>query len=168
MPDDAISHAAEAVLSHFRSRRLRLATAESCTGGLVAAAVTALAGSSDVFERGFVTYSNEAKRELLQVPAMLIQSVGAVSEEVAASMAQGALRQSHADVAVSVTGIAGPGGATPDKPVGLVWFGAAVRGGEARAERALFAGDRTAVRAQAVLHALRLALRIAGAETPGG
>lgn len=162
MPDGAVP-LAEAVLSHFRSHGLRLATAESCTGGLVAAAVTALAGSSDVFERGFVTYSNEAKSELLGVLPALIGSVGAVSGEVAADMATGALGHSRADVAVSVTGIAGPGGATPGKPVGLVWFGAAARGTEARTERVVFTGDRAAVRAQAVQHALRLALQVAGA-----
>lgn len=144
------------MLAGFRSRGKRLATAESCTGGLIAAALTGLAGSSDVFERGYVTYSNEAKSESLGVPPELIAAVGAVSEAVAASMAAGALARSYADVAVSVTGIAGPGGGTPLKPVGLVWFGIAARGGAVRTDRQVFQGDRDSVRAQAVLHALLL------------
>src|SRR5580698_10606896 len=105
-----------------------LATAESCTGGLIAGALTEIAGSSDVVERGFVTYSNAAKTELLGVPAALIDTEGAVSEPVARRMAEGALAHSAADLAVSVTGIAGPGGGTDKKPVGLVWFGLARRG----------------------------------------
>ena len=103
---------------------MKLATAESCTGGLIAAVLTAIAGSSDVVERGFVTYSNEAKIELLGVPADLICAVGAVSEPVAQRMADGALLRSHADIVVSVTGVAGPGGGSVEKPVGLVCFGA--------------------------------------------
>jgi nicotinamide-nucleotide amidase len=114
---------AEEVLDAARARGLKIATAESCTGGLVAGALTAIAGSSDVFERGFVTYSNAAKSELLGVDPDLISSHGAVSYEVAHAMAMGTLSHSNADIGVSVTGIAGPGGGSADKPVGLVWFG---------------------------------------------
>jgi nicotinamide-nucleotide amidase len=153
---------AERVLAACRARGLMLATAESCTGGLVAAALTAIAGSSDVVERGFVTYSNAAKAELLGVPTRLIADKGAVSAEVAAAMAQGALVRAGVGLAVSVTGIAGPGGATPGKPVGLVHFGLAVRGATTRTERRVFAGDRSAVRAQATRLALELLL--AGAQ----
>jgi len=116
------------LLERLRGARLRLALAESCTGGMVAAALTDIAGSSDVVERGFVTYSNEAKAELLGVPMKLIREQGAVSERVAVAMAEGALARSHADLAVAVTGIAGPGGATADKPVGLVHLACARRG----------------------------------------
>jgi len=130
----------------LRAKHLRIATAESCTGGMIAAAITDIAGSSDVFERGFVTYANEAKTEMLGVPAAVIARVGAVSREVAALMAEGALLHSHADLAVSVTGIAGPGGGTPEKPVGTVWFGTATRGGEVATHHRLFSGDRAAVR----------------------
>lgn len=152
---------AAALLDACRSARVRLATAESCTGGLIAAVLTAIAGSSDVVERGFVTYSNEAKIELLGVPAELIRTVGAVSEPVARSMAEGAVRHSHADIAVSVTGVAGPGGGSADKPVGLVCLGLARRGGPAVTERHIFPGDRTAVRVAAVEQAfvlIRMAL----------
>lgn len=152
---------AAALLDACRSARVRLATAESCTGGLIAAVLTAIAGSSDVVERGFVTYSNEAKIELLGVPAELIRTVGAVSEPVARSMAEGAVRHSHADIAVSVTGVAGPGGGSADKPVGLVCLGLARRGGQAVTERHIFPGDRTAVRVAAVEQAfvlIRMAL----------
>ncbi len=112
-------------LDMLRQSRLMLATAESCTGGLIAGLLTSIAGSSDVFERGFVTYSNEAKSEMLGVPASLIKQHGAVSEQVAREMAECTLRNSRADVTVSVTGIAGPGGGSADKPVGLVHFGCA-------------------------------------------
>jgi nicotinamide-nucleotide amidase len=149
---------AEAVLAHHRRAGTRLATAESCTGGAIAAALTDIAGSSDVFERGFVTYSNEAKAELLGVPAALITAHGAVSHEVAAAMAEGALAHSRADVAVSVTGIAGPGGGTPTKPVGLVYIGNIRRGSAPIVERHVFTGDRAAVRAASVKRALELLL----------
>jgi nicotinamide-nucleotide amidase len=148
----------ESVLSACRAARLRLATAESCTGGLVAAALTDIAGSSDVVERGFVTYSNEAKAELLGVPATMITAHGAVSAQVATAMAQGALARAPVDLAVSITGIAGPGGATPGKPVGLVYFGILRKGGSARVERHTFPGDRAAVRAAATERALELLL----------
>jgi nicotinamide-nucleotide amidase len=159
--DAALLAEAEALLALYRARGLRLVTAESCTGGLIAAALTAIAGSSDVVERGFVTYSNEAKAEMLGVPARLIASVGAVSAEVARAMAEGALARSPADVALSVTGIAGPGGGTAAKPVGLVFLGAQRRGGAPVVERHVFPGDRAAVRAASVAAAFRLA-RAAG------
>jgi nicotinamide-nucleotide amidase len=149
---------AEAVLAHHRHAGVKLATAESCTGGGIAAALTDIAGSSDVFERGFVVYSNEAKTELLGVPAPLIAKHGAVSQEVAAAMAEGALARSHADLAISVTGIAGPGGGTPTKPVGLVYIGRARRGAVPAVERHVFAGDRAAVRGATVKRALELLL----------
>jgi nicotinamide-nucleotide amidase len=152
----ALQTSADAVLEAFRRRGWRLATAESCTGGLIAACLTQIAGSSDVVDRGFVTYSNEAKRELLGVPADLLASVGAVSAEVAAAMAGGALLHSQAEVAVSATGIAGPGGATASKPVGLVYLGLARRGQATRTERHLFGGDREAVRLASVRQALAL------------
>nr|WP_307690261.1 CinA family protein [Variovorax ginsengisoli] len=137
-----------------------LATAESCTGGLIAGACTDLSGSSAWFERGFVTYSNEAKTELLGVSAAWIDTHGAVSEPVARAMAEGAVARSHAQVSLAVTGVAGPTGGTPDKPVGTVWFGWSV-GGEVRTERRRFEGDRAAVRAATVLHALQtLVLRL--------
>jgi nicotinamide-nucleotide amidase len=119
---------AAALLDAYRQRGLKIATAESCTGGLVAALLTEIAGSSAVVERGFVTYSNEAKTELIGVPASLIAAHGAVSEPVACAMAEGAVAHSYADVAVAITGIAGPGGATATKPVGLVHFGLARKG----------------------------------------
>ncbi|MDP8917915.1 MAG: CinA family protein [Pseudomonadota bacterium] len=119
---------AAALLDAYRHRGLKIATAESCTGGLVAALLTEIAGSSAVVERGFVTYSNEAKTELIGVPADLIAAHGAVSEPVARAMAEGAVAHSYADVAVGITGIAGPGGATATKPVGLVHFGLARKG----------------------------------------
>ena len=130
-----------------RARGLKIATAESCTGGLVAAALTDIAGSSDVVDRGFVTYSNEAKQAMLGVPAATLKRHGAVSAETAAAMAAGALKNSQADLAVAITGIAGPGGGSKEKPVGLVYFAAASRGGRrlARARRtATSAGARCA------------------------
>jgi nicotinamide-nucleotide amidase len=130
-----------------------LATAESCTGGLIAAACTELAGSSDWFERGFVTYSNEAKTELLGVDAATLASHGAVSEAVVRSMVEGAVCRSRALVGVAVTGVAGPSGGSADKPVGTVWFGFLVDG-ELTSETRLFPGDRAAVRAATVQHAL--------------
>ena len=141
--------------------QLRIATAESCTGGLVAAALTEVAGSSDVFDRGAVTYSNAAKTAQLGVPAALIEAHGAVSSQVARAMALGALARSDAHLAVSVTGVAGPGGGTEAKPVGLVWFGLA-RGGDVRTIEMRF-GDigRSEVRAASVETALRLLLEAA-------
>jgi nicotinamide-nucleotide amidase len=135
------------------ARQWMLATAESCTGGLIAAACTDLSGSSLWFERGFVTYSNEAKAEALGVASALIEAHGAVSEVVARAMAFGAIRHSHAQVGVGVTGVAGPTGGSPDKPVGLVWFGFMVDG-QLSSEKRQFEGDRAAIRAQAVRHAV--------------
>ena len=131
-----------------------MVTAESCTGGMIAAACTDLAGSSAWFERGFITYSNAAKTELLGVDAALIAEHGAVSEQVARAMAQGAILRSNAQVAVAVTGIAGPSGGSKDKPVGTVWFGWSVAG-EVTSECRVFAGDRAAVRAATVDYALQ-------------
>jgi nicotinamide-nucleotide amidase len=147
---------AQSVLDACRARGWHIATAESCTGGLVAGALTAIAGSSDVVERGFVAYSNEAKSELLGVSSETIAAHGAVSAETAAVMAQGALGRAPVDLAISVIGIAGPGGATPAKPVGLVFFGLARREGSCRTERHVFPGDRSAVRQAALVAALRL------------
>jgi nicotinamide-nucleotide amidase len=132
-----------------------MATAESCTGGLIAAACTELAGSSAWFDRGVVTYSNEAKVDLLGVPAELIAQCGAVSESVAKAMAQGALYRSRAQIAVAVTGIAGPSGGSVDKPVGTVWLAWAHEGGAVQAECHVFAGDRAAVRLATVRCALQ-------------
>jgi nicotinamide-nucleotide amidase len=128
-PPDLIRDA-ELLLRDFRARNLRLVTAESCTGGLVAAILTEIPGASDVVERAFVTYSNDAKAEAIGVPVDLIKTHGAVSAEVARAMAVGALGHSHADIAVSTTGIAGPGGGTAEKPVGLVHFAAATQAGK--------------------------------------
>jgi nicotinamide-nucleotide amidase len=138
----------------LRARGWRIATAESCTGGAIAAACTAMAGSSDWFDRGFVTYSNEAKVEMLGVDAALIGRVGAVSEEVARAMVLGALARSTAHIAVAVTGIAGPGGAVPGKPVGTVWLAWGDAAGT-EAERLQLGGDRDAVRAATVQRALQ-------------
>jgi nicotinamide-nucleotide amidase len=137
----------------LQQKKLQLATAESCTGGLIAAACTDLAGSSVWFERGFVSYSNAAKTELLGVPADLIEAYGAVSDAVARAMVEGALRYSRAQVAVAVTGVAGPGGGSPDKPVGTVWFGWATPDGVVTDKRC-FDGDRQHVREATVQHAL--------------
>ena len=161
-PTLVLTATVEALAATLRQRGWRLATAESCTGGLIAAACTDLAGSSDWFERGFVTYSNAAKTELLGVPAALIATHGAVSEPVARAMAEGALARSRAQLSVAVTGIAGPTGGSEDKPVGTVWFGWC-GGGQTLAERQVFAGDRAAVRAQTVRWALDDLLRLARA-----
>jgi nicotinamide-nucleotide amidase len=136
-----------------------LATAESCTGGLVAAACTELAGSSDWFERGFVTYSNAAKMELLGVDAALIEAHGAVSEPVARAMAAGATERARTALALAVTGVAGPSGGSTAKPVGTVWFGWHLPDGALQSERCRFSGDRAAVRAAATRHALAGLLR---------
>jgi nicotinamide-nucleotide amidase len=169
MTEDILTLAAE-VLERARASGLMIATAESCTGGLVAGALTAIAGSSDVFERGFVTYSNEAKEEMLGIDPALIAAHGAVSAEVAIAMAACALRQSRAQLSVAITGVAGPGGGSAEKPVGLVHFAAAKalsREGDAVDFAAIHHeerfGDigRAEVRAMAVETALRLLLRAA-------
>jgi nicotinamide-nucleotide amidase len=139
----------------LKARGWMLASAESCTGGLIAAACTSLAGSSDWFERGIVSYSNAAKTQLLGVPAALMDAHGAVSAEVSRAMAEGALARSPAQLAVAVTGIAGPGGATPGKPVGTVWIAIAVRGRPTVATLLQLHGDRAAVREQSVAWALQ-------------
>lgn len=144
----------EQLAAQLLRRQWMLATAESCSGGLIAGACTDLSGSSNWFERGFVTYSNAAKTELLGVDAGVIAQHGAVSEPVARAMAEGALRHSAAQVAVAVTGVAGPTGGTPDKPVGLVWFAFALPG-RVLSEPMNFPGDRAAVRTATVQHALR-------------
>jgi nicotinamide-nucleotide amidase len=137
-------------------KNMRLATAESCTGGMIAAAVTDRSGSSAVFERGFVTYSNEAKIEDLGVKSETIETYGAVSEQTAIEMAQGALKNSHADIALSVTGIAGPNGGSPEKPVGLVYIGIAQPNKKPFAIKNNFDGDRTSIRQATVEKALEM------------
>lgn len=145
----------------FADKRLRIATAESCTGGLIAATLTEVPGSSVVVERGFVTYSNEAKAEMLGVDMALIERVGAVSPEVALAMVEGALLHSRADLAVSVTGIAGPDGGSDKKPVGLVHFGAMLRGGAPVLEEKRFGNiGRSEVRLASVMHALDMLRRL--------
>jgi nicotinamide-nucleotide amidase len=156
MIPQSLLHEAASLLDACRAKRIRLATAESCTGGLIASVLTTTAGSSDVLDRGFVAYSNDAKMELLGVPAELIASVGAISEPVVQRMAEGALQRSHADIAVSVTGVAGPGGGSAEKPVGLIWFGLAQRERPVASEHRMFPGDRTAIRIAAVGHAFAL------------
>ncbi len=146
----------ERLAAALRGRGASLAAAESCTGGLVAAACTSIAGSSEWFERGFVTYSNAAKTELLGVPEALIAAHGAVSAEVASAMATGALARSHASVAVAITGVAGPGGGTPAKPVGTVWIAVASTGRAAQASLLQASGDRSTIRAASVVRALAL------------
>ena len=156
MFSDELVVSAQSLLSLYRRAGLRLATAESCTGGLVAALLTEVAGSSDVVECGFVTYSNEAKMEMLGVMQETLTAHGAVSRETAEEMALGALTHSRADVAVSITGIAGPGGATPTKPVGLVHLATARQGHVLQAVHEVFPGDRSAVRLAALRQALGL------------
>ena len=148
-----LAAAVQAVANTLLRRQWMLATAESCTGGMVAAACTDLAGSSGWLERGFVTYSNAAKTQMLGVDAQLIATHGAVSEPVARAMAQGALQHSAAQVALAITGVAGPGGGTDAKPVGMVWFGFAGPWG-VHSEVQHFGGERAAVRQAAALHAL--------------
>jgi len=142
------------LLQRYRELGWKIATAESCTGGLIAGTLTAIAGSSDVYDRGWVTYSNEAKREQLGVPSMVLDARGAVSGEVAEAMAMGALHRSQAHVAISVTGIAGPGGGSAEKPVGLVYIGLARKDGWSQVERCMFDGDRDSIRSQTVTRAL--------------
>lgn len=148
---------AERVISACRAAGLKLALAESCTGGLIGGCLTSVAGASDVLERGFITYANQAKTDLLGVTETVLAEYGAVSEQVARLMAEGAL-QGGADIAVSVTGIAGPGGGSDDKPVGLVHICAARAGSDTLHQRHNFEGDRDAVRMQTVEAALELLL----------
>ncbi len=162
---DELRATATAVLAAARARGLKIATAESCTGGLVAGALTDIAGSSDVFDRGFVTYSNTAKQQVLGVPADILREHGAVSRETAEAMARGALGKAKVDIVVAITGIAGPGGGGPGKPVGLVHFAASTRAGKLTHHEARY-GDigRAEVRQKSVLQAL--AMLRALAETP--
>ncbi len=153
-----MSTKAAELVARCRTKNLTIATAESCTGGLIAGAITAIPGSSAVFTHGFVTYSNTAKTEMLGVPAALIAAIGAVSEDVARHMAQGARHQAKTDLAVSVTGIAGPEGGSAEKPVGTVWFGLANAQGATTYHR-IFPGDREAVRQASVEFALHLLLQ---------
>jgi nicotinamide-nucleotide amidase len=166
MFDDAVLIAARRLVELCRVHGLHVATAESCTGGLIAGALTEIAGSSDVVDRGFVTYSNLAKTEMLGVPRELIERHGAVSEEVARAMAEGALARSAAEIAVAVTGVAGPGGGSADKPVGLVHFGCAAKGAKGRGmwhmERRFGDVGRSEVRRLTVLVALELAQQMTG------
>ena len=136
-------------------KNMMLATAESCTGGLLAATLTHKPGASKVFDRGFITYSNESKTAMLGVPKKMIDKKGAVSPEVAEAMARGVIKQSNADLAVSITGIAGPDGGTPEKPVGLVYFGYALRGGSVGSIKNNFKGERMDIQSQAALTALK-------------
>ncbi len=154
---DDLARAAVRVLECCRARKWMVATAESCTGGLVAAALTEIAGSSDVVDRGFVTYSNAAKEAMLGVPPAILERHGAVSRAVAEAMARGALAHAAADLAVSITGIAGPGGGSTEKPVGLVHFAAAARDGRLiHRERRFGDVGRSAVRQHAVIEALAM------------
>lgn len=146
---------AETALSPSRQRRLLIATAESCTGGWAAQVITHTAGSSAWFERGFVTYANEAKIDMLGVRPETLEKHGAVSEPTAAEMASGALNNSNALISLSITGIAGPTGGSPDKPVGTVIFGWCIRNQAPETERCQFSGDREAIRRRAVIHALQ-------------
>ena len=159
--DREILAQAEDVLAVCRKEGLMVVWVESCTGGLLAGALTAIAGSSDVLERGFVTYSNAAKNQQVGVPSPLIEAHGAVSEPVARAMAEGGLANSEADIAVAVTGVAGPGGGTAAKPVGLVHIAASRRGVRAVHRRHIFPGDRTAIREASVLAAFALILDLA-------
>jgi nicotinamide-nucleotide amidase len=165
MPDAALIARAQALLALCRSRTLTIAVAESCTGGLLAATLTEIPGSSDVLDRGFVTYSNDAKQEMLGVATTTLERFGAVSRETAAEMAKGALAHAPVDLAVSITGIAGPGGGSPGKPVGLVHFAAATRSGRLVQEACTF-GDigRAQVRHASVLQALAMLQALAEIE----
>lgn len=157
MSDQEMCTAASALLELCKKKRLTIATAESCTGGLVAAALTEIAGSSEVVDRGFVTYSNEAKQQMLGVTSETLRDYGAVSRQTAEAMARGAIAHSNADLAVAITGIAGPGGGSADKPVGLVHFAAAARSG-ALIHKEMRYGDigRSEVREKSVLQALAM------------
>ncbi len=168
MKNDQIIEGAAGLLADMRAKGLKIAVAESCTGGLVCAALTEVAGSSDVFERGFVSYSNAAKAELLGVPEALIVEYGAVSAQVAEAMARGALDHSQADIGVSVTGIAGPGGGSDEKPVGLVYLSACLCDGHSVAVTCRFGDEgRQGVRKKSVLAAFTLVRRLLGGDYGG-
>jgi nicotinamide-nucleotide amidase len=167
MAEQELIESARALLDLCRSKKLTIAAAESCTGGLLAATLTEIPGSSQVFDRGFVTYSNDAKTAMLGVPVDLLETFGAVSRETAQAMASGALARAGVDLAVAITGIAGPGGAMPGKPVGLVHFAAASRGGR-RSHQARQFGDigRVPVRHESVRQALAMLRELADQEAP--
>ena len=154
MPDKKITLIVEQLAELLIERNKKLTVAESCTGGWIAKVLTDLVGSSVWFERGFVTYSNQAKHEMLGVADAVLESCGAVSQETVSEMATGALKNSHADFSLSVSGIAGPGGGSEDKPVGLVWFAWADKEGMITSSQKIFSGDRNEVRKQAVIFAL--------------
>jgi len=156
MFSNELMDAAEKLVDELRQRKLMVATAESCTGGLLAGLLTTVPGTSDIFERGFVTYSNDAKMEMIAVPEAILNEQGAVSRECAEAMAQGALANSRADLAISITGIAGPTGATAAKPLGLVHFALAGRDGLLQHRQDRFPGDRTAIRLASVAVAVEL------------
>ena len=157
MIDEGLTALATDILEKCRTRGIMVSAAESCTGGLVCAALTAISGSSDVVDRGFVTYTNDAKHEMLGVPKEILGKYGAVSRECAIAMAEGALSRSKASIACSITGIAGPGGGTPDKPVGLVYLACAAKGRPTQHQRLLLAGrDRAQVRLESALAALQM------------
>ena len=157
--DLKIHDLAKQIIAKASAAGLTICTAESCTGGLIAAALTDIPGASNVIDRGFITYSNEAKAEVLGVPEVLIKTHGAVSNDVAAAMATGALERAKTDISLSVTGIAGPGGGTAEKPVGLVWFGLALKGGESQTAHYLFGNhSRETIRQKSVYTALSLIL----------
>ena len=155
MPDPVLYRLAEEVGAALKSRGLMLATAESCTGGWISEAVTMVPGSSEWFERGFVTYTYISKREMLGVKGATLEKHGAVSEAVVREMAVGALARSHAQVAVAVSGVAGPTGGTPEKPVGFVCFAWCLKNGKPHSETKRYSGDREAVRRKSVEHALK-------------
>lgn len=154
MPDKNLTLIVEQIAERLTENKNKLTVAESCTGGWIAKVLTDLSGSSNWFERGFVTYSNEAKQEMLGVNETTLESFGAVSQETVKEMALGALNNSHADFSLSVSGIAGPNGGSTDKPVGLVWFAWSNKEAGLESEQQIFSGDRDAVREQAVFHAL--------------
>ncbi|MBB43223.1 MAG: damage-inducible protein CinA [Rhodospirillaceae bacterium] len=156
MFSEEILHQTEKLLKTCSKKKLKLATVESCTGGLISAVLTAIPGSSDVFDRGFLTYSNEAKIELVGVPPKIIIDHGSVSEETAIAMAEGALIRSNANISLSVTGIAGPGGGNAEKPVGLVFFACAIREGKTHANSFVFKGSRTIIRIKSVKKGLQI------------
>lgn len=157
-----MSSLAKRVSDQLHLRKMVLASAESCTGGMICAAITDIPGSSEIFDRGFITYSNQAKTDLLGVYNTILETHGAVSEPTVKAMVAGALRQTPANIAVAVSGIAGPGGGTPDKPVGLVYIGVGLKDQTPQVFRHIFAGDRTAVRQQSVDAALTHILEILG------
>ena len=164
--DKTLYDLAEKAGRALKARGLMLVTAESCTGGWIAEAVTAVPGSSEWFERGFVTYTYISKREMLGVRGDTLERHGAVSEPVVLEMVSGAIEASHAQVGVAVSGVAGPSGGTPEKPVGTVCFAWAIKNGASRAETRYFAGDREAVRRQSVMHALAVLIELIERGTP--